>query len=101
MEIIEGYVVDLACIRKYPQAEIIVRARSHTKNCALMGHCVESGYGLVGEDGRISVLDSEATPRVVEALVRSSAETGIKLRVVRERTGEEMMTSRIEVVVRR
>ena len=46
MEIVEGYVVDLACLRRYPQKEYTARATEHTTECALMGHCVESGYGL-------------------------------------------------------
>lgn len=47
MEITEGYVVDLACLRRYPRQEYTSRAAQHTTECALMGHCVESGYGLV------------------------------------------------------
>lgn len=49
-ETIEGSVVNLACVRKYPRAERVERARSHIKQCALMGHCLESGYALVDDD---------------------------------------------------
>jgi hypothetical protein len=41
-ETIEGFVVDIACLRKYPRSEWNERAHGHTRTCALMGHCVES-----------------------------------------------------------
>ena len=97
-ETLEGYVVDLACIRKYPQGELLARARAHTRDCALMGHCVESGYGLVDETGRTAALDAAATPLVVEAVQRGDRDRGIRLRATRERRGEEMHTTRVEAV---
>ena len=95
-ETLEGYIIDLACIRKYPKEELLERARAHTRRCALMGHCVESGYGLVSEDGELSVLDAKATPLVVNTVSRSKRERGIKLRATREKKGEEMETSDVE-----
>jgi hypothetical protein len=63
-----------------------------------MGHCVESGYGLVGDDGRVAVLDAAATPLVVRAVGESSRDRGIRVRATREREGEEMKTTRVEEV---
>jgi hypothetical protein len=97
-EVFEGYVLDLACIRKYPQDELLERGREHTRECALMGHCVESGYGLVGESGDVRVLDAKATPQVIEAVSLSRNEKGIKLRATREKSEKEMETTRIEEV---
>lgn len=95
-EILEGYIVDLACIRSYSQDECAERASVHTKECALMGHCIESGYGLIDEEGRVHVLDPEATPHLVDVLHRSALDRGIKARVYREREGHEMQTRRVE-----
>lgn len=97
-EIFEGYVLDLACIRKYPQNELVERGQAHTQKCALMGHCVESGYGLVNENGEVRVLDAKATPLIIEKIGKSEKEKGIKLRATREKTDEEMETTRIEEV---
>lgn len=97
-ETLDGYVTDIACIRKYPRDGLLQRAREHTKRCALMGHCVESGYGVVGDDGRIALLDAKATPQVVEALERSGRDRGIRLRVTRERDGQEMRTTAVAEV---
>lgn len=93
---IEGYVVDLACLRRYPPAEYRERAQRHTTGCALMGHCVESGYALVDEGGQAHLLDSHATPLVVRRLGEGSAGHGVVLRAERRERDGEMVT--IDVV---
>lgn len=82
-ETLEGYVVDLICLRRYPQGELGERARGHTRDCALHGHCIESGYGLVSEDGRLQLLDPKATPLVVERVSDAEPQHGIFLRAER------------------
>lgn len=95
-ETIEGYVVDVACIRRYPRAELSERARTHGRDCTMMGHCVESGYGLVDDAGRLALLNAEATPRVVDVARRTTTDQGIRLRATREWREGEMRTIRIE-----
>lgn len=97
-EVFEGYVLDLACIRKYPHEELLERGKAHTKKCALMGHCVESGYGLISENGDLQILDAKATPKIVSTISSSEREKGIKLRAVREKNEKEMETTQIEEV---
>lgn len=95
-ETIEGYVVDVACIRKYPRNELLERARTHTRACATMGHCIESGYGVVDERDRVYVLDAKATPRILDAIERSGQDRGIRLRVTRTMEKGEMETGNVE-----
>lgn len=97
-EIIEGWVVDQACLRKYPQDEIAKRARLHRKVCAMMGHCIESGYGLVDDTGRIALLEPASTPAVLDAIRHSSKHRGIRLRIMREADGDEMRTTCAEEI---
>ena len=91
-EEVEGYIVDLACLRKYPQDELLERARVHTRACAVMAHCVESGYGLVTDEGHAVPLDIGATPMVYDALRKSDKERGIRARASRRQAEEEMKT---------
>lgn len=91
-ETFEGYVMDVACIRKAPASELVDRASAHPTSCGLMGHCVESGFGLVDDDGRIHLLEPAATTAVVEHLLDTTFEEGLRLVVRRERAGEEMRT---------
>ena len=97
-EVLEGYVVDQACLRKYPQDELLERARAHTSECALMGHCMESGYGLVDDHGRTLLLEPSSTPQVVEALRSAGQERGVRLRATREMREQEMHTTRVDEV---
>lgn len=92
MSSVEGYVVDIACLRRYPASEYAERAREHTTSCALMGHCVESGYAVVDDSGVAHLLDTHATPHVVAALQRSGDERGVFLVVQRKSEEGEMVT---------
>lgn len=95
-ETVEGHVIDVACVRKNARDDLPENARTHSSECALMGHCVESGYGLVAEDGRLTLLDPEATPKVVDAVERSETREGVRLRVVREERDGTMETTAVE-----
>jgi hypothetical protein len=63
-----------------------------------MGHCVESGYGIVPEDDRLILLDAEATPNVVDVVEASDTEEGIRLHVRREERDGAMETVNVEEV---
>lgn len=89
--------VDLACLRRYPSDQYTARAAEHTTECALMGHCVESGYGLVSAHNRAVPLDTEATPHVVAAL-RSAAAQAVRLRVRHEEADSELRTIGVRAV---
>lgn len=97
-ETLEGYVIDVGCIRKNARDELLQSARTHTRDCALMGHCIESGYGIVTEEDHLTVLDSEATPKVVTAVEESETEEGIRLRVRREESDDSMETLEVEEI---
>lgn len=93
-----GYVMDIACVRKSPADEIFDRAAGHTTECALMGHCVESGFALIDEDGQLHLLEPAATTQVVHELLATDVDKGFQLRVGRKRDGEEMHTVDIQPV---
>lgn len=63
-----------------------------------MGHCVESGYGIVTNGDRLTVLDSEATPKIVDTVEESDTKEGIRLRVQREEQNSSMETTSIEEI---
>lgn len=97
-ETVEGFVIDVACVRKHARDDLLENARTHSRNCALMGHCVESGYGIVTADDRLTVLDPGATPQVVDAVEASETDEGIRLRVRRERQEDTLQTVDVEQV---
>lgn len=91
-ESVEGYVIDIACIRKNPRGELLEKARTHSKECALMGHCVESGFGLVTKDDRLTLLDPKSTRKVVDVVEGSDTQQGIRLQVTRDEQDGTMET---------
>ena len=95
-ETLEGYVIDVACVRKNARDELLEKAETHERECALMGHCVESGYGIVTEDDRLTVLDPEATTKVVEVVKNTDTQKGIRLRVTRKERDGKMETTTVE-----
>lgn len=98
-ETLEGYVIDVGCVRKKSRDDLRERARTHSRECALMGHCVESGYGIVTDEDRLAVLDAAATPKVVDAVEESDTEEGIRLRVRREEEDDGTLeTTEVEEV---
>ncbi|WP_227356060.1 hypothetical protein [Haladaptatus salinisoli] len=97
-ETTEGYLMDGGCIRKNARDELLEKARTHTRECALMGHCIESGYGIVSEDDRLVMLDPEATRKVVDIVEATDTEEGIRLRVAREKQDGQMETTTVEEI---
>ncbi|WP_227356443.1 hypothetical protein [Haladaptatus salinisoli] len=97
-ETVEGYVMDGGCIRKNARDELLENARTHTRDCALMGHCIESGYGIVTDDDRLVMLDPEATRQVVDSVEATEKEEGIRLRVTREAEDDRMETTAVEEI---
>lgn len=61
-----------------------------------MGHCVESGYGIVTEDDRLIVLDPTGTTDIVDVVEDSALEEGIKLHLTREERDGKMETVSVE-----
>ena len=94
-EVLEGYVVDIICLRHMSPSQYTEQAKEHTTTCALMGHCVESGYGLVGDNNNLVVLDPKATPWVVALLKKTNKEKGVRLKVEREENDKEMETVKV------
>lgn len=97
-EVIEGYIMDIICLRKNSPSQYSDQAREHSTSCALMGHCVESGYGLVGAGNMLTLLDPKATPQVVSLLQKTDKKNGVRLRVEREENSSEFETVKVSLV---
>ena len=59
---------------------------------------MESGYGLVTEEGRPLLLEPTATTQVVDALQNTERERGVRLRATREMQEKAMHTTQVEEV---
>lgn len=66
-ETVDGILMDNMCIGKF-KAKGYDGAKTHTKTCALMEPCKDSGYAIINEDGKVVKLDSKGNELAVKAL---------------------------------
>lgn len=97
-ETLEGYVIDIACVRKNSRGELQENAETHTRECALTGHCIESGYALVTDNDELVLLDESATPDIVDVMKHSEKDQGHRVQVTREPEDDEFTTTSVEEV---
>lgn len=97
MERVEGYVVDMHCIRQWPQAQWQERARKHLTTCA--EEHLESGFCLV--DGCAVPLDPAATQMVLRTLREIGDEKGALLRALRKNSDGMMVTTYVDRAIPR
>jgi hypothetical protein len=60
-----------------------------------MGHCMESGYAVIDDDGMPHLLDSHATPHVVAALTHSDRQQCAYIAAHRTSREGEMVTDNV------
>lgn len=77
---------------------LLEKAETHTKECALTGYCVESGYAVVTDDDQLALLDASATPEIVEVVKHSEKDQGHRVQVTRDTEDGEVTTSSVEEV---
>lgn len=93
VEFLEGWLIDLRCLRRLSPRDYLTAARRHSRDCAL--NRLEAGYAVVDAEGRALVLDSAATPRVWRAARASHCSNGIRLRVRREHSAQAWVTDAV------
>lgn len=83
-EIVSGYIVSYNYARIWPLEHLFEYARSHPKENSLEGQSIESGFVLIGYPSIIRLLDSHATPLILDILLSTESNIGIQIRVERE-----------------
>ena len=82
---VEGYIIDNACAGAHSKdATFGDTVKKHSKSCALMNSCVESGYAVYTSDSKLYKFDG-AGNKSAEALLRET-ETKAGISVVVEGT---------------
>ena len=80
-----GTIVDNACAGGHMQ-DLANFVKTHTKDCALMSGCVESGYGIYA-DGKFAKFDKASNAKVEEFLRK--ADSNLEVVVEAKKAGEE------------
>ncbi len=68
-----GYLVDQMCAGEMKDS---AKAAEHTKQCALMDHCADSGFGVFA-DGKFVKFDAEGSKKAKALVEKSVKEKGL------------------------
>jgi len=96
-ENVEGYLIDKMCSAKVVAGGVDA-AKAHTKGCALMPKCKESGFGVVTADGKFLKFDSDGDSMAVKMLGFSSSKDNIKVSVNGEVTGDSIKVKALQII---
>jgi hypothetical protein len=78
-----GYVVDVRCATRHAQdkpEDAMKFAAAHTKECALKGECVRSGYGIFA-DGQWFPFDAKGNELAKDLIEKTQKKDHIKMTV--------------------
>ncbi len=95
-EKVEGYLIDKACSAKVAK-EGVDAAKTHTKDCALMPDCKESGYGVVTADGKFLKFDKDGDRMAAKVLGFASGKDNIKVTVNGEVKGSSIIVRAVQL----
>ncbi|MBU0548102.1 MAG: hypothetical protein KJ710_01465 [Candidatus Omnitrophica bacterium] len=91
--VINGYIIDNRCAEANNNDTLSEFVKIHTKQCALMPACIESGYSIYS-DGILYVFDTDSNTQIVEFL--NNADSKLKVTVVAEQVGDELSLISVE-----
>lgn len=95
-EKVEGYLMDKAWSARVAK-EGVDAAKTHTKDCALMPNCKDSGYGVVTADGKFLKFDKDGDRVAARMLGFASGKDNIKATVNGEVKGSSIVVTAIQL----
>ncbi len=88
-----GDVIDNMCAGTKTSAELSEFVKTHTKECALMPNCAETGYSIFA-DGKLYKFDKDSSAKV-EAFLKQ-ADSKLQVVITAKQSGEELSLVNIE-----
>ena len=82
-EVLQGFVIDLHCLRTAPRDTVVQVAARHPRACALAATFSGTPFALVDHDGTVHVLDDAATRLVIAVLWRTDDRRALAVRARR------------------
>ena len=90
--VLKGDVIDNMCAGAN-QATLAEFVKTHTKGCALMPSCIDSGYSIFA-NGKLYKFDKDSNAKVVEFLKK--ADSKLQVAVTAKQVGDELSLLSIE-----
>lgn len=90
---LKGDIIDNMCASAQKPEDLADFVKTHTKECALMPACVESGYSIFA-DGTLYKFDAGSNAKIAEFLNKEDSK--LQVVVTAKKTGEELSLVTIE-----
>ena len=92
---VSGYLIDNACGGAHVNdANFGERVKKHSKSCALMPPCVESGYAVYSE-GKLYKFDQDGNKSVADLLKDTETKSGIMVAVEGTLDGDTLHVTKL------
>jgi hypothetical protein len=95
-ETVEGILMDNMCSGMV-QKKGYDAAKGHTKECALMDNCKDSGFAVVTPDGKVLKLDAKGNQMAIKALEGSSKTENLTVKVDGTVSGDAIAVSSLDL----
>jgi len=91
--VLKGYIIDNRCASANNSDTLGEFVKTHTKQCATMPACMESGYSIY-VDGKLYKFDKDSSTKVAEFL--KNADSKLQVIVTAKQVGDELSLASIE-----
>jgi hypothetical protein len=95
-ETVEGILIDTMCSGMVHKKGFDA-AKEHTKECALMDSCKESGFAVVTPNGKVLKLDDKGNQMAVKALEGSSKNDNLTVKADGKISGDSIAVSSLSL----
>ncbi len=90
---LKGYIIDNRCASANNKDTLGEFVKTHTKQCATLPACMESGYSIYA-DGKLLAFDKNSNAKVAEFL--KNADSKLQVSVTAKQVGDELSLVSIE-----
>jgi len=90
--VLKGDVIDNMCAGANKDT-LVEFVKTHTKACALMPGCIDSGYSIFA-DGKLYAFDKDSSAKVAEFLKK--ADSKLQVTITAKQVGDELSLTSIE-----
>ena len=95
-ETFEGILMDKMCSGMVAKKGFAA-AKMHTKECALMPNCAESGYGVVTSDGKFLKFDDGGDKKAAKALKATDKKDNLTIKVDGKVNGDTLKVKSLKL----
>jgi hypothetical protein len=94
----EGVLMDKMCSADALKKGGQQAAAMHKRDCAMMGDCAKSGYGIVTADNQFLAFDADGNKRAAKALQATKKNDNLRVQVTGEQSGDTLRVKNLKIL---